>query len=138
MKLQMKQIFKPMALVAFILCAAVAYALAGGLSGVSLSGNGTSAAIPIANAFQRPPNTSPPAYGIGLVATLSSGASLSYTVQVTADPLSGALVNWNNHDTMQGLTVSANGNIAFPVTAIRLVVTNYVSGTVNLGAATWP
>jgi hypothetical protein len=74
---------------------------------------------------------------LGIVCTLSGGASLTYSIQVTADPPNN-ITNWNNHDTLTGLTASANGNIAFPVTAIRLNVSSYSSGSVNCGVAQWP
>lgn len=73
---------------------------------------------------------------LGLICTLSSGAILTYSVQVTADPPNN-IVNWNNHDTIANLTISSNGNIAYPVTAVRLVITSYTSGSVNLGVAQW-
>lgn len=75
---------------------------------------------------------------LGLYVTLSPGASLNYTVQVSGDDPSKPIVNWNNHDTLVNLTASANGNIAYPVGAVRLVVNSYTSGSVNLGIAQWP
>jgi hypothetical protein len=77
-------------------------------------------------------------YTLGLIATVSSGASLTYTVQVTADQKPTSTGNWNSHDVLVNQTGSANSNIAYPVTGIRLNVTNYVSGSVNLGVAKWP
>lgn len=79
-------------------------------------------------------------FALGMIVTFSSGASLTCSVQITADDPNGAagLVNWNNHDTLVNLTSSANGNVAYGITAYRLVVTNYVSGSVNLGVAQWP
>ena len=86
---------------------------------------------------------SPPAYGnaisIGLICTLSAGASLTYSVQVTADAVpSNATGNWNNHDIIANLTASANSNIAYPVTALRVNVSSYSSGSVTCGIAQWP
>ena len=80
----------------------------------------------------------PPCYALGLGLTFSAGASLTATVQVTADPVPSAGGNWNNHDVLVNQVASANSNIAYPVTGIRLVVTNYSSGFVNLGVAQWP
>ncbi len=80
----------------------------------------------------------PPAYALGLIVTLSSDANLTYTVQVTADQQPECTGFWNNHDVLAGKTVSANSNVAYPITGIRLVVTNYVAGWVNLGIAKWP
>lgn len=75
---------------------------------------------------------------IGLVATVSSGASLTYSVEVTNDPSPSVNGNWNLHDTMQSLTSSANANIDYPVSAWRLSIDSYTSGTVTLGTAQWP
>ncbi len=86
-----------------------------------------------------PPYFTPSAnYNLGLIATVSSGASLTYTVQVTADQQPSSSGNWNSHDVLTGLTASTNSNIAYPVTGIRLNVTNYVSGSITLGVAKWP
>jgi hypothetical protein len=102
-------------------------------NGVSLSAQGASAPVPIL------PNRgalTTPITSLGLICTMSSGASLTYSVQVSADPTNPT--NWNNHDVLVGQTASANGNIAYPVTFVRLNVTAYVSGSVNLGIAQWP
>lgn len=80
----------------------------------------------------------PPAYMLGLICTVSAGASLTYSVEVTADQVPSASGNWNVHEILTGMTTSANGNITFPITGIRLNVTTYVSGSVNLGIAQWP
>lgn len=77
-------------------------------------------------------------FAVGLICTVSSGASLIYSVQITADPVPSAGGNWNNHDVLVNQTASANSNIAYPVTAVRLNVTSYSSGSVNLGVAKWP
>lgn len=79
-----------------------------------------------------------PAYALGLIVTLSSGASLTYSVQVTADQVPSANGNWNDHDILTGLTASANSNIAYPVTGVRLHVSAWSSGSANLGVAQWP
>ena len=105
--------------------------------GILMSGNGTSAPLDVSP----PPNMqwqAPPAYSLGLILTYSSGASLTATVQVTADPIPGNGGYWNNHDVIASVTGSTNSNIAYPVTAVRLVITNYTQGSVNLGVAQWP
>ena len=89
--------------------------------------------IPIANLWG-----ASPAYYLGLVCTVSAGASLTYSVQVTADQIPKAGGFWNDHDIIVGQTGSINSNIAFPITGIRLNVTSYSSGSVNLGVAQWP
>lgn len=105
--------------------------------GVTLSANGHSSPIlvspPTAATWQASPS-----WALGLICTVSSGASLTYAVQVTADQVPSATGNWNDHDILTGKTSSANSNIAYPVTGVRLSVTNYVSGSVNLGIAQWP
>lgn len=105
--------------------------------GVSLAALGASTPINVS-----PPQNmlwqAAPAYALGLIATVSAGGSLTYSVQVTADQIPSANGNWNDHDILTGLTASANSNIAYPVTGVRLKVTSYVSGSVNLGVAQWP
>jgi hypothetical protein len=104
-------------------------------SGVSLSAVGASSPILILpNSAQR----YLPILALGLVCTVSSGASLVYSVQVTADSQGGSILNWNNHDVLVNQSGSANGNILYPVSAVRLVVTSWTSGSVNLGVAQWP
>jgi hypothetical protein len=80
-----------------------------------------------------------PAWALGLIATVSNGASLTYNVEITGDQQpNNTTGSWNIHDTMAGLTASANGNVAFPITGIRLNVTAYSNGSVNLGTVQWP
>ena len=72
--------------------------------------------------------------GVGLLLNFSSGASATVSVQLTGDnPVSttgGGI--WNNHDTLVSETGSANGNIQYAVTGVRLNVTAYSSGTITL------
>lgn len=79
-----------------------------------------------------------PTWYLGIICTVSSGASLTYSVQVTADQSPSSTGHWNNHDILTGLTASANGNILFPVTGMRLNLTAWVSGSVNMGVTRWP
>lgn len=69
-------------------------------------------------------------FKIGFVARITAAAP-TYSVQVTFDdpqqfgpsnPMD-ANANWVNHDTVVGETTDQTGNIAFPVQAIRLIVT---------------
>lgn len=76
-------------------------------------------------------------FNIGLGAALSVGANLTYKVQHTFDNVysptfNAATATWYDHATLTGKTASADGNYAFPVMAIRLNVTAYVSGSVTL------
>ena len=72
--------------------------------------------------------------GTSLLLNFSSGASATATVQISGDvPVNttgGGI--WNNHDTLVNETSSANGNLQYPVTAVRLNVTAYSSGTITL------
>jgi hypothetical protein len=84
--------------------------------------------------------------GAGLLLTFDQTVSGTATVQVTGDnacpqtagectpgsiyPNSPA-THWNNHDTMQFLAGSTNGNISYPVAALRLYVNTY-AGTGNI------
>ena len=65
--------------------------------------------------------------GVGLIATVDSGAVASYTVQVSAD---GA--HWNNHDVLVNETVSKNDSLQFPAVLLRLTGT-VANGSVTLG-----
>jgi hypothetical protein len=76
-------------------------------------------------------------FNLGLGASLSVGADLTYTVQHTFDDVwsasfSPSTANWFSHATMVNKTTSFDGNYAYPVTAIRLNVTAYTSGSVTL------
>lgn len=109
--------------------------------GVSLSAQANSPPIVIGGSgaiqYGQFPTNPTALSALGLVCTVSSGASLTYSVQITCDPPS-AITNWNDHDVLTGKTASASSNIIYPVTAIRLAVTAYSSGSVNLGIAQWP
>ena len=78
-------------------------------------------------------------FNIGLGVSLSAGASLTYTVQHTFDDVwasdfNPATANWFSHATMVNKNTSFDGNYAYPVTAIRLNVTAWTSGTATLTA----
>lgn len=70
----------------------------------------------------------------GIIVTLSSGASLTYNVEVTGDDVQ--LPNyveanglWVPFTGMSGLTASAVATLGAAVRAMRLNLTGYVSGT---------
>jgi hypothetical protein len=76
-------------------------------------------------------------FNVGLSVNLTAGASLTYTVEHTFDDVfasnfSAATAKWYPHATLAAKTASADGNYAFPVTAIRLNVTPYTSGTATM------
>lgn len=110
-----------------------------GLPGIRMTNTGNSSIITLNLLNGYSPYLSPtPAWALGIICTVSSGGSLNYTIQITADPIPSSSGNWNNHDTLTSQTASANGNVAFPITGIRAVVNTYVSGSVNLGVCQWP
>jgi hypothetical protein len=81
---------------------------------VSKTGTGSSAIIPM-NLDSTPFNV-----GFGVVAT----GTVTYTVQHTFDnPWTTATPVWFNHPTVAGEIANADGNYAFPVAAIKVVVT---------------
>lgn len=86
---------------------------------VTLASMGDSAAI-ILNIALKPP--------VGLLVNVPAGVTFLGKVQVAGDPAGP----WNDHDTMVNLSASANGNIEFPVGAVRLSASNCSGGTVTL------
>ena len=64
--------------------------------------------------------------GIGV----SVSGTVNYTIQHTFDDVNNAAVTpvWFNHPSLAALSANADGNYAFPVTAIRINV-NSGSGT---------
>jgi hypothetical protein len=111
----------------------------GAYPGIKATANGPTAPLPINMLRSFSPFLSPtPSWSLGLIATVSPGANLTYTVEITADPNPSANGNWNSHDILVGQTVSANSNIAYPASGVRLNIANYISGSTNLGVAQWP
>lgn len=101
---------------------------------MSAAGNSVSSGMPMkASIFQF-------GGGISCLMNFSAGANLTATLQVTNDPNGNpantpAVQNtarWQNHDILQGITASKNSSIVYPVAYARLVVTNYISGTVTV------
>lgn len=77
-------------------------------------------------------NTSPFNIGFAVVVT----GTVNYTVQHTFDDVYAQSFNpataaWFDHPTAAGLAANADGNYAFPVTGIRLLV-NSGGGTARL------
>ena len=76
-------------------------------------------------------------FNAGIGVALSSGANLTYTVQHTFDDVQSesfnpATATWYPHATLAAKTASSDGNYAFPVTALRLNVTIWASGTATM------
>ena len=86
---------------------------------------------------RRVPTRPADGFSVGLICSISSGASLNYSVQVTSDPIPSDGGNWVDHDILTQLTYSRTSNLAYGVTAYRLVVNIYSSGSVTLGASWW-
>ena len=89
----------------------------------------TSAVVPL-NQYTSP-------FNVGVAVTLSVGASLTYKVQHTFDDVflptfDPATATWFDNATITGKTASFDGNYSFPVSAIRLNVTPWTSGTATL------
>lgn len=74
-------------------------------------------------------NTNVTPFNIGFGVTVSG--TVNYTVQHTFDDPAVGFTTWFNHPTVAGLSVSADGNYAFPVSGVRVTV-NSGSGTATL------
>jgi len=90
---------------------------------VSKTGTGSSAVVPLDH-YQSPFNV-----GIGVVVN----GTVDYTVQHTFDDVQNAAVTptWFDHASLATKTVNADGNYAFPVRAVKLLV-NSGSGTATV------
>jgi hypothetical protein len=96
---------------------------------VTVGSQTASATIPL-DTYQDPFNVS-----LGVV--LSVGATLTYTVEHTFDDVyantfNPATATWFANSGLASKTTSLDGNYAFPVTAIRLNVTSYTSGSATM------
>jgi hypothetical protein len=96
---------------------------------VTLAAAGLSAAIPI---DLRRWNSRG---GAGIIVTLNGtglwGVDVSGDQQEIVQGRAPGFTNWNKHDFLTSLSASANGNLAYPVTAIRLNVTS-LTGTITM------
>lgn len=72
-------------------------------------------------------NKNPFNVGFGVVKT----GTVNYTVQHTFDDPFGTISTWFNHPTVAAQIANADGNYAFPVTAIRITM-NSGDGTATL------
>lgn len=76
-------------------------------------------------------------FNVGIAVVLSAGASLTYSVQhtfdnVQANDFNPATATWFNNSGLTAKTTSLDGNYVMPVTAIRLNVTTYSSGSATM------
>lgn len=88
---------------------------------VSKTGVGSSSAL-VMNT-----NISPFNVGFGVVVT----GTVNYTVQHTFDDPAIGFTTWFSHPTVASLAANADGNYAFPVTGVKVLV-NSGSGTATL------
>lgn len=75
-------------------------------------------------------------FNVGIGADISAGGSLTYAVEHTFDNVFAAGFNpatatWFPTAGLSG-TTDLNGNLAFPVTAVRINVSVWASGTVTM------
>lgn len=72
-------------------------------------------------------------FSVTLVIEVLSGTNTS-KVQYTLDNVWDSTVTplWIDHATLTGITATTAGNIAFPVTAVRLNMTAFASGSAQL------
>lgn len=88
---------------------------------VSKTGTGSSSAL-VMNT-----NISPFNVGFGVVVS----GTVNYTVQHTFDDPAVGFTTWFSHPTVAAQTANADGNYAFPVTGIKILV-NSGSGSATL------
>lgn len=91
---------------------------------ITLSKTGTgSSGLAVLDHYQTPFNVS--------IGAVTSG-TVNYTIQHTFDDVLNSAVTptWFNHPTMTSLTANSDGNYAFPVRAIKILV-NSGAGSVT-------
>ena len=82
---------------------------------VSRTNTGSSSAIVVNT------NTNPCNIGFGVI--VDSG-SPTYTVQHTFDDPAVGFTTWFDHPTVAGETANADGNYAFPITGVKVVISS--------------
>lgn len=104
------------------------------ISQVSVDG-ATAAAVTVGSANEAATKTLPVdwrqnSFDMSIAVILSSGADLTYETQHTLDSIQTvtAPFAWLTNDGMTGKIVSDDGNLKFPVRAVRLVFTGFTSG----------
>ena len=82
---------------------------------ISKTGVGSSSTAPL-DTYENPFNV-----GIGVVVS----GTVTYSIQHTFDDIQNAAVTpvWFNHPTLNAQSANADGNYAFPVRAIKVLVT---------------
>jgi hypothetical protein len=92
-------------------------------------GTGVSAPIPLDN-YQTP-------FSVGIGCDISAGGALTYTVEHTFDDVfaanfSPASATWFPNSGITSQTTDKDGNYANPVTAVRINVGAWTSGSVTM------
>lgn len=82
-------------------------------------------------------NLSGAPFNVNLLADVSAGGNLTYSVEYTLDDVQSATYVassgvWTAVSGMGAQTADATGSLAYPVTAVRLNVTSYTGGSVTL------
>lgn len=95
---------------------------------VMLTATGTTSAVPL------DPHLDPFNIGLAVTSTATAGAAFNATVQISFDDPWGTYTTdyntnavWMNHSTLNAVTATGNqnGNIAFPVRAVRMTATTF-------------
>jgi len=73
-------------------------------------------------------NATPFNVGFGVIVT----GTINYTVQHTFDDPAVGFVTWFPHPTITGAIANQDGNYAFPVTGIRLLVNSATGATATI------
>lgn len=74
-----------------------------------------------------PPNVNSP----GIICALSSGASMTFQIEVTGDKTPSPGGSWAPIPGLTGLTASTAPALGMVVTGVRPNITNYVSGSLT-------
>jgi hypothetical protein len=96
---------------------------------VSVGAVAVSAPIPL-NTYASP-------FNVGIGCDVSAGGSLTYTVQHTFDDVFSptfdpTTATWYPNSGLTSQTIDKDGNYTAPITAVRLNVTIWASGTVTM------
>jgi hypothetical protein len=84
-----------------------------------------------------PLNIHADSFEVSLTVSLPAGSSLTYTVEYTVDDVfdnefNPATATWFPVTGLSAQTISASGNLVFPVTAVRMRVSTFTSGSATL------
>lgn len=96
---------------------------------VTVASQTASAPIPLDH-YQGP-------FNVGIGVAVAAGSTLTYSVQHTFDDVwapgfDPTTAVWYTNSSLGTKTTTLDGNYAFPVTAVRLNVTSYTSGSVTM------